>query len=1245
MSVDEVINKIGGNGQDVQRALSLLLFSAIKPYCVELTQLALLPNPIFKSDSEKLVSALNNVSRTLDAHYRENYPFGAYRLSPNIADYVFFPLSNLLKQPTLNEEVISVLLDIIAFLIRHSWSHNVDVKLLDQLYPLVLFLVDDNVGAKGVTVIETKEFSFKQSAITAMNSLVACLPVDYFSSNPKNLTMLGSSTTILLDILTSLQSPTTQEEIVLINSCLETIGGLYSKVSSEQLSHILPGSVSHLVNFSTNSKSLHFSIICGILKLLKQLIVKVFSDRDLRISFNSSDFQPDLEKLNELWEDQNEEEHTIAKMDMLHIKLEIPATDNNHRTTSWLFATAKQLKISLTILFRTFLTSQSNRQKVRTKTQVSNELISFVNEVLKNCFVSLFKDLCTIALDVLSMTVSILMSDDRTSIQKTAEEEMKIDEYTSLVISSVSANDTSDTNKNQQLLYNHVKLKLADFINNKLSSIVFSTDDEKINSYIVSLKFQFSILNKLSNNFFTNEDAVQDLKVKLMQNLQLQFVHCFIFNNQLKGKELFPLAINGTLSDNVNESENKLDNIELPPHINAHKLTRVDDNNRLTNGSNNRNAYTDNLLILSKTWSGVKPNSDSSELPSSYFKGIYSPFIENRFVGLLSFIALLGTSNESKSLITIENLLLKNDIDGVNDISAQYLDKAISLWMANNLLGAYNSRDSKQVQSFSNNDSFDINDFLVFEQKDSMANSQIPNESNIEEMSYLIMGKAQELIDEVSSLINSPENVTSKNKMQLHKIYEFAYAVAIDSIGQLANHLPLSDFQTDFLIDYLYPLLEALTYQSNSLIQMHATSSLQSIVQNYYNGSLELLVLDNLDYLIDCLSLKLSVVSTLTPALPGILLIVLKIAGIKLLLTNQLLDVLTKMFILIDSYHGYSALVEGFFIVFEELIQQVKDEYLKQAILPKEESDPNINNSLYKPWGLSNCTQLLALIDDSNRLIDPMNDYDSNKEYFKRKPHTAFGDQLVDSDDEEDETSQDDEANQNDDQELWNCRIPKDVYFIIQKIFNYGFRLLSHPSTNLRIQIIKTLINIYPILTENHLLLLPIISQHWPVLLTLVSGSSTLSKFSENDPYGYASDNIIVLALEFVIKILEEDENKGERFLAKKFVEIWEHLSNNSKISSYVKNSNLSRQSNRSRDQKQLTTLEGSIAPSISNPKMIQLYVKFIITGLNTYERTISDLTAYDMVKFCYSMGLSKDQYMVKEVQNILWVIEHETVL
>lgn len=1240
MSVDEVISKVGGEEQDVQRALSLLLFSAIKPFCVELTQLALLPNPIFKSDSQKLISGLNNVSRTLDAHYRENSQFGAYRLSANIADYVFFPLSNLLKQPALNDEIISILLAIIAFLIRHSWSHNVDVKLLDQLYPLILFLVDNNVGAKGVTVIEKKEFSFKQPAINVMNSLIYCLPVDYFSSNPKNLTMLGSSTTILLDILASLQNPTTQEEIVLVNSCLETIDVLYSKVSSEQLSHIFPGSVSHLVNFSTSSKSLHFSIICGILKLLRKLIVKVFSDRDLKISFDSSDLQPDLQKLNELWEDQNEEEHTIAKMDTLHIKLEIPATGNKHRTTSWLFATAKQLKISLTILFRTFLTSQSNRQKVRTKTQVSNELISFVNEILKNCFISLFKDFCTIALDVLSMLVSILTSDETTSIQKTTEEEMKIDEYTSLVISNISAIDTND--KNQQLLYNHVKLKLADFINNKLSSIIFSTDDEKINSYIVSLKFQFSILNKLSNNLFTNEDAVQDLKLKLTQNLQLQFVNCFAFNNQLKGKELFPLAINGTLSDNANESENKLDDIELPPHINAHKLTRVDDKNRLTNNSHNRNAYMDNLLILSKTWSGVKPYSESSEMLSSYFKGIYSPFIENRFVGLLSFIALLGASNESKSLVTIENLLLRNDIPGVNDISTQYLDKAISLWMANNLLGAYKSRDSKQIQSLSNNDSFDINEFLVFELKDSVTNSQIPNESNIEEMSYLIMGKAQELIDEVSSLMNSPENVTSKNKIQLYKIYEFAYAVAIDSIGQLANHLPLSDFQTDFLIDYLYPLLEALTYQSNSLIQMHAVSSLESIVQNYYNGSLELLVMDNLDYLIDCLSLKLSVVSTLTPALPGILLIVLKIAGIKLLLTNQLLDVLTKMFILIDSYHGYSALVEGFFIVFEELIQQIKDEYLKQAILSKEESDPSINNSLYKPWGLSNFKQLSTLIDDSNRLIDPMNDYDSNKEYFKRKPDTAFGDQLVDSDDEEDET---DETNQNDDQELWNSRIPKDIYFIVQKIFNYGFRLLSHPSTNLRIQIIKTLINIYPILTENHLLLLPIISQHWPVLLTLVSGASTLSTFSENDPYDYASDNIIVLALEFVIKIVEEDKNKGEKFLAKKFVEIWEHLSNNSKISSYIKNSNLSRQSNRHYKQKLLSTLEDTMAPSISNPKMIQLYVKFIITGLNTYERTISDLTAYNMVKFCYSMGLSKDQYMVKEVQNILWVIEHETVL
>jgi len=967
MSVDEVINTVGGKEPDVQRELSLLLFTAIKPYCVELTQLSLIPNPIFKSDSQKLVSALQNVSNTLEGHYRENSSLGPYRLSANIADYVFFPLSNLLKQPTLSDEVISILLKIIAFLIKHSWSHNVDVKLLDQLYPLILFLVDNNVGVKGATVIETKDFTFKQSAVIVMSNLIACLPSDYFSNSPKNLTMLGSSTTILLDIFTSLQGPTTQEQIFLVNDSLDTISLLYSKVSAEQLSHIFPGSVSHLVNFSTNSKSLHFSIICGILKLLKQLIVKVFNDKDLHISLDSLDSQPDLEKLNELWEDQNEKDLTKG-MDMLNIKIEIPATANKHRTTNWLFATAKQLKISLIILFRIFLTSQTNRQKIQTKAQVSNELILFVNEILKNCFVSLFKDFCTIALDVLSKLISILTFDEKTSIQNSTDEEIKIDEYSSLVILNISANHTS--NKNQTLLYNHVKSKLSDFINNKLSSIVFSTDDEKINSYIVSLKFQFSILNKLSNSFFTNEDAVQDLRLKLTQHLQVQFVNCFLFNNQLKSKENFPLAINGIPSDNSNESKNKLDNIELPPHINANKLARIDNNNHLTNSNDNRNAYTDNLLILSRNWSGGKPYNDSSKLISSYFKGIYSPFIETRFIGLLSFIASLGNSSESKSLLAIENLFINN----VDDLSIQYLNKAVSLWMANNLISGYSSKNIKQMQNSSNIDSFDINEFLIFEQKEAIINSQPTSENNTEEMSYLIMDKAQELIDEVSSLMNSPENITSKNKMQLYKIYEFAYAVAIDSIGQLANHLSLVDFQSDFLIDYLYPLFEALTYQSNSLIQTHAASSLDSIVKNYYNGSLELLVMDNLDYLIDCLSLKLSVVSTLTPALPGILLIVLKIAGIKLLLTNQLLDILTKMFILIDSYHGYSALVQGFFIAFEELIQQIKVEYLKETILHKDESSSSVNDSVYKPWGLSNCEQLLALIDDSKKLIDPMND-------------------------------------------------------------------------------------------------------------------------------------------------------------------------------------------------------------------------------------------------------------------------------
>ena len=57
--------------------------------------------------------------------------------------------------------------------------------------------------------------------------------------------------------------------------------------------------------------------------------------------------------------------------------------------------------------------------------------------------------------------------------------------------------------------------------------------------------------------------------------------------------------------------------------------------------------------------------------------------------------------------------------------------------------------------------------------------------------------------------------------------------------------------------------------------------------------------------------------------------------------------------------------------------------------------------------GMTNKDQLLELLNESNRMVDKYEGYDSNKEYFKRKADLPFSEMDADSDDEE----EDDEAN------------------------------------------------------------------------------------------------------------------------------------------------------------------------------------------------------------------------------------------
>lgn len=709
------------------------------------------------------------------------------------------------------------------------------------------------------------------------------------------------------------------------------------------------------------------------------------------------------------------------------------------------------------------------------------------------------------------------------------------------------------------------------------------------------------LLNNLSKSAYNVHEAVLSNKKNIMVLLSKSLKESYIQNSQQKDNTNDLLKM---LSGSQTEEgfSNKLDNVELPPNIDSKKITKIrPDQNR----ENVSELYSSNLMLLSNKWS---EDSVTRSEPQYYFSTLYSNTIEEKFAGLIQFIAALADDDENEQTGQLE--LVESLFDEESEKNT--LDRGIALWVANNFF----------INQKSSRNKINMNDYIILE-------NDSDEEDELEEMSYLLVSKSQDLINDTSfELANAG---ISGNSL---KVNEMSYSIALDTIGILSSKLPLEEFRSNFLRDFLYSLLEALTFRSNTLIQSHAQTAVGFILKNYYNDSLESLILDNLDYLIDNISLRLTVPSNFVPTLPGILLIIIKVAGQSLLEMNQLNDVLSEMFVIIDSYHGYSIIVEGLFMVFEEVTKQVKERYLSQNSL-QIELDPDLNTSSYKPWGLTSVKQVLKLLSDSAKLTEPFESYDSTKEYFKRKPDTPFSEQAADSDDDDDDEQEPDVA----EEEKWPSPVPENTYFLVQRIFNYGFVVLSQKSTSMKLQVLKTLKQTYPILTTNYKLVLVILTKNWPILLTLISGSSSLSVFQDvHEGVLPELEALIVPALEFVIEIVKEDGDR-ENFLGNKFIESWEFLINHSPIfgrlrkrDSFSLNSKL----------KQISRIEQQLTTTRLNPKVNDLLVTYLITGLNCYERTVSDLVRLDIVRVCYRMGIPSDMKLSRDVRNTLWIVKNE---
>lgn len=440
------------------------------------------------------------------------------------------------------------------------------------------------------------------------------------------------------------------------------------------------------------------------------------------------------------------------------------------------------------------------------------------------------------------------------------------------------------------------------------------------------------------------------------------------------------------------------------------------------------------------------------------------------------------------------------------------------------------------IENYKPNSKITIDDFLQFEDKDTEENKDDDDNDGQITLYNLTYSSLESSTGTLQQCSNFPSE---------------SYSVMISSIMSLRSiNNSIKVLKTEFadeLIDVLYPVVECLA-SSNEMIRIEAQLVTLNIANLLYDGSIEKLLQENSDYLIDSLSSKL-VGESLTPKIPIILSILVKLGSMDIV--AELNDIINIIFTLLDMYYSYNSLCEGFFLVFNEIISKVYQD-LKDYDFEKLSIDLADENVMsFGMWGLKSLEEVDEFINKKAIGIEEMfSDSDNDGENEGPDEPIKRGKILeIDSDDESDDDDMDRKSipsvkNDNDnsdfgdgdddDEDKWISPINVKLYTTISNILSYAERLLQSHSISLTIILLKVILRIIPLLATQKNKFLPLAVNIWELMSHLINYTTDL--------------RIVNLCLD----VFKELIKYGNTFFTTRFMDVFKLTSENKLIKSLV---------------------------------------------------------------------------------------------
>ncbi|CAZ80736.1 unnamed protein product [Tuber melanosporum] len=344
--------------------------------------------------------------------------------------------------------------------------------------------------------------------------------------------------------------------------------------------------------------------------------------------------------------------------------------------------------------------------------------------------------------------------------------------------------------------------------------------------------------------------------------------------------------------------------------------------------------------------------------------------------------------------------------------------------------------------------------------------------------------------------------------------------LALEAIS-LTAQAQKESFRED-LVDALYPIVHLLGSLSRA-VQSHAIVTLNSVSRSCGYPSAKELILENVDYMVNAVALKLNTFD-LSPQAPVVLGMMLRLAGPSLI--PYLDDMVVSIFAALDAFHGYEALCEALLGVLaqvveesgkgggllaittntgdsssplprgkrrklltgEELIQGIKSNLRKEQEKKKEaeqeEADIAAGKFPEKPWGKGK---------ENGKNEDPAIMEERDEENEDQHPPPPPETQVV-------KTTK--------------------TYDLVQRITRLSQHYLTHPSYPLRLKLLRLISTASPLLSKNEDEFLPLVNDIWPAVL---------NRLFEDEPH------ITISAAEAVTTLAQEC---GE-FISSRIVDAW----------------------------------------------------------------------------------------------------------